>query len=176
MLETIVNKLIKDIQSGIDKCEDLYSATYNHLEVVALNYLFYKKDVEDVLSEAYCRVFKYVKSADTTRNCYGWMCRIVQRVAYEYNGSHKVTEEIDNISESALFCDIEDYVSEKSDLLAALQTLSSADQKLMYLRFWEDLTYEEIAKRLGLKKNAVYKRIKTVLKIIKKILNHKSNF
>lgn len=166
----IVNQFIEEIQNGIDRYNDLYKKTYAHLKVVALNYLFFKGDVEDVLSKAYFKIFQYIKSADTANNCYCWMCKIVQHTAYEFNNNNEIMEDIDNVSANNLFCDIEEYILDRTDLMRAIRTLSDIEQRLIYLRFWEDLEYQEIAERFQQKENTINKKVLTILKKINKIM------
>ena len=166
----VVNKLIKSIKSGAVKREKLYELTYNHLEVVAYNYLFDKSYIKDVMSVAYLKIYKYLNKADPNKNCYSWMCKIVQRTAYEFNASYSNKVDYNNIEEGDSFLEIENHISEKNDLLVAINQLPSEDRKLIYYRFWEDLSYGEMALKLNLKKNHIYKRIRKLLEIIKEKL------
>ncbi len=165
-----VNKLIKKIKDGAVNCDELYNLTFNHLEVVAYNYLFDTSYIEDVMSAAYIKIYSYLDKADPNKNCYGWLCKIVQHTAYEFNRNHGVIVISCKVEEGDLFSDIENHISEKNDLIAVVKQLPAEDRKLIYYRFWEDLSYGEIALKLKLKKNHVYKRIVKLLKIIKEKL------
>ncbi len=165
-----VNKLIKSIKNGVVKSEKLYELTYNHLEVVAYNYLFDKSYIKDVMSASYIRIYKYLDKADPNKNCYSWMCKIVQHAAYEFNASYSNIVDYNNIEEGDLFLEIENHISEKNDLLVVVSQLPTEDRKLIYYRFWEGLSYGEMALKLNLKKNHIYKRIRKLLGIIKEKL------
>lgn len=165
-----VNKLIKKIKDGIVNCDKLYDFTYKHLEVVAFNYLFDTSYIEDVMSAAYIKIYNYLDKADPDKNCYGWLCKIVQHTAYDFNTNHGDMVISCKIDEGDLFSDIENRISENNDLIAVIKQLSVEDRKLIYYRFWEDFSYGEIALKLKLKKNHVYKRIIKLLKTIKEKL------
>ncbi len=51
-------------------------------------------------------------------------------------------------------------------LAACLKLLSGTDQKLVYLRFWEDRSYQDIANTFGLKKDTVGRTIKKLTAIV----------
>lgn len=170
-----VNKLIKGIKNGTVESEELYKLTYNHLEMVAFHYLLDKTYIEDIMCEAYLKIFAYINKANPNKNCYSWMCRIVQHVAYDFNRINHLTEEMDEIADVSLNADIEDYIAEKADLIKIIKDLSQEDQKMVYYRFFEDLSYGETANKLNLKKNYVFKRIRAILKIINKSLKDYGN-
>jgi RNA polymerase sigma factor (sigma-70 family) len=52
---------------------------------------------------------------------------------------------------------------EPLDLIAALAELSSEDRELVTLRFYSDLTYDEIAAAVGSSKSAVHRRTENAL-------------
>ena len=54
-----VSKLLQKIKRGDkESFKMLHEITYNHLTVVAVNYTYHKEDVQDVLNEAYFRVYR----------------------------------------------------------------------------------------------------------------------
>ena len=75
-----VNKLLRRIKDGDkESFQQLHKLTYNHLTVVAMNYLYSSENLKDVLNESYFRVFRYIDSYDTKKDGYNWMCKIVQK-------------------------------------------------------------------------------------------------
>ena len=64
-----------------------------------------------------------------------------------------------------------DSAVENVDLRAALDTLSTEENRMLYLKFWEGLTVREIAKAVGLPKSTVHGLIKGALKKVGKILD-----
>ena len=166
-----VNRILQDIkQNKANAYERLFMVTFNHLKIVALNYLSNPLDADDVISEAFLKVFKYIHSADLEKDGYNWLCKIVQNTAYDYNKRNHVEMPINKIEDHKLFYELDESVLERNDILSIIKTFDVTDQKLFYLKFWEDRSYEEIAKQTGMKKSTVYKRIHVQMKIIKKKL------
>ena len=167
-----VNNILREIASGKNGAlERLHNATYNHLRIVAFNYLADPSDVEDVLNDTYFKVSRYIHSADVNKDGYNWMCKIVQNIAYDYNSQHEVFTPINKIESKSLFYEIDDILIEKDRVLQIIKTMHEETQKLIYFKFWEDLSYEEIARKMGMKKPTVYKRIMKILGIIRKDVN-----
>lgn len=67
-----------------------------------------------------------------------------------------------------------DHIMEKveleTDFVEVLGRFSLNDQHLIYLRFWEHLSYREISARVGKSKSLVAKRLKIILKEFFKII------
>lgn len=153
-----INHILLSIRRGDNsKKQLLCEKTYNHLKVIALKYAARKEDYEDILLEAYIRIFQYIKSVDFNKDGYNWMCKIVQNVAYDFNKSLSPSESA--ISENEGFYFLDDILENRNILYEIMKNLSLHDQKLLYLRFWEGLSYSEIAKEVNGKKSSVHKHI-----------------
>ncbi len=164
-----VNSLIAKIKRGDLKAFDrLYETTYKHLRIVAYNYTGDKNDLEDVLIEAYFRIYKYINSANLSKDGYNWMCKVVQNVAYDFNIQREITIPINMIESNSLFYEIEDIALADSSFINLVKKFSALDQQLIYLRFCEDYTYDEIARIKNMKKTTVYKKIMRLMKQIEK--------
>jgi len=163
-----INKLLYSLQMG-DKSrqKELYDYTYNNLKVIALKYAIDKNDYEDILVEAYIRVYKYVGTADLNKDGYNWLCKIVQNVAYDFNKCIKPTVPLDDISFTKIFGDEIDKIISKDEVLKEVCQLSEYDQRLIQLKFYEDMSYAEIAKILNSKKSTVHKQVINILDKIK---------
>ena len=89
-----VNRILREIKlKKQDAFEHLIAITYNHLKVVAFNYLKDKNDVEDVVNETYLRVNSYIDSADLEKDGYNWICKIVQNLCYDFKSKRGVCHE-----------------------------------------------------------------------------------
>ncbi len=166
-----VNILLKEIKSGKSgSFKKLYDTTFNYLKVVAFNYLSDYSNIEDVLNESYFRIFKYISNSCGEKDGYNWMCKIVQNKAYDYNKKNGVFLPINKVVEDGLFNDIEDNILDKCQLFQIIKTFSKREQELLYLRFWEDLSFESISKRTSIPKSSVVKIINRKLKEIEKFI------
>ncbi len=168
-----INRILLRIQQGDERSKEvLFENTYNHLKAIARRYLRDKNDVEDVLSNAYLKVFRSIHSFDKTKDGYNWLCKIVQNEAYDFNKKTldylPIEEEIVGVEQ----IDFTESLSQADEIWRWLKEYSQADQRMIYLKFWEDYSYAEIAKILGMKKSNVHKRVS---KIIKEILQKSQN-
>ncbi|MDE5789505.1 MAG: sigma-70 family RNA polymerase sigma factor, partial [Clostridia bacterium] len=172
ILRNKVNKMIENIKKGKpDALKELHTATFGHLQIVAFNYLSDHNDIDDVLSETYIKVYKYVNSAKADQDGYNWLCKIVQNLCYDYNARRGVTDFTDRLSQHKLFYDIEETLIEYSQLYAAIAKLDASDQKIIYLKHWEDKSFQEIAEKLNVKKSTVYVRYSKIIAFLKKELS-----
>ncbi len=173
ILRTDVNKILIKIKKGEDESKNvLFEKTYNHLKRIAYAYVRNKADVEDVLVEAYLRIYQYVSSFNPKKDGYNWMCKIVQNVARDWDKDFFQSVSLEDIERRAQIIETEELIAEKDEVDRLLQPYSERDRKMMYLRFWENRTIEEIAEALGMGKSNVHKQIS---KILKEILQKEKN-
>ena len=173
ILRKDVNKILIKIKKGEEESKNvLFEKTYNHLKRIAYPYVRNKADVEDVLVDAYLRIFQYVSTFDPKQDGYNWMCKIVQNVAWDWNKQYSQEMPFDDIAPSSQIIETEELIADKDEVERWLRSYSERDRKMMYLRFWENRTIEEIAKALEMKKSNVHKRIS---KILKEILQKEKN-
>lgn len=167
-LNGAVNRILKRLKSGDDCFENLYDLTYNHLLVVARKYLKDKSLAEDAVSEAYISVFKNIESFNEKQNGYNWLYTIVKCKAYNINA---LTHNYDELNENMEYeIDIFEDSIIKSDISKALSILEKEERNLVFLRFFEDKTYAEIASIKKISAPMVHKSIKKIMKKMKKIL------
>lgn len=164
-----VNLILRDLKKGFkQKQKELFDYTYNHLKIIALTYAKNKNDYEDILVDAYLKAFKYVDSFNERKNGYNWLCKIVQNVAYDYNLKYTNEDSLSDITiEPSDFFNFEEKFLDESVLLSEINKLSSSDRELLYLKFWKNLSYREIAKHLNLKKSTVHKKISELITLLK---------
>ncbi len=166
-----INLILRDLQNvDNSKQQILFDKTFYHLKFIALKYSYDKDNCEDILLESYMRIFKYINSVDFSKNGYNWMCKIVQNVAIDFNKDNRPSQ-ITELSIANGIKDEEEAVVERNTLLNEISKLPEEDQKVLYMHFWEDLSYSQIAEQLNSKKSTVHKRAVCLIKRIKNILN-----
>lgn len=162
-----VNKLLSGIKDGKEKCkQQLFDLTYNHLKIVARSYVIDKNDVEDVLQLTYLKAFKYIKSVDDSKDGYNWLCKILQNEAYSFCKKNPKYYSLEDYSRCTGEFDITEWVSAKDEVYRYLKDCSELDCKLIYFKFYEDYSYSDIARIMGMKKSNVHRRVSKVLKEI----------
>lgn len=154
-----INSILFCLQKGDkSKQQELYKATYNYLKVIALKYVIDKNDYEDVLMEAYLKAFQYISPFNNNYDGYNWLCKIVQNTAYDFNKNCLPIISLDNISFTQIIGQKINEMEDSDEVLSALCKLPEYEQRLIYLRFYEGLTYSQISKIIGKGKSTVHKQ------------------
>lgn len=163
-LRNEVNALLSGFKKGDKtKFKDLYDKTFHHLKGLALRYALDKNDWEDILVETYFRITKYINSFDLSKDGYNWICKILQNVTNDINSKYFVY--VDEAACENIAC-IDNNIDERSALMVEIMKLPESDRKLLYMKFWEDLSYAEIAEIVNGKKSTIHKHVLALLKII----------
>ena len=162
-----VNKLLSGIKAGKeDSKEKLFELTYNHLKIIARCYVHNKNDIEDVLQIAYLKVFRYINAIDVSKDGYNWLCKIVQNEAYRFGKNNPTYLPLDDYAETINFEDVTDWIYAKDEIYKYLAGYSELDRMLIYLKFYEDYSYSEVAEKMKMKKSNVHRRVSKILKEI----------
>ncbi|MDE5715073.1 MAG: sigma-70 family RNA polymerase sigma factor [Anaeroplasmataceae bacterium] len=150
-----INKLILRISKNDEMAlETLFNITKEKMYFIAYEILTNSNYVDDVLSEAYLKIYKNAKYFNPKLNGFNWIYEIVKNTAIDLNRKTK-NEKIVKLDESI----ISNYTSHtyKMDnkvLRSALKSLTQEEQQIIYLKIWERYTLKDIAKRLD--KNLTY--------------------
>lgn len=118
---------------------------------------------KDALQELFIELWTYRKSVTEVRNTQAYLTSILKsvifrkkRTAQEFISGHDlsiVPEESLNREEAIIASDIEN--ENQSRLRVAMAGLSKKQQLILKLRFHENMTYDEIADKLGMKYQSV---------------------
>ena len=92
------------------------------------------------------------------------MCKIVQNVARDWDKNFFQSVPLEDAEQNGSVIEMEERIATQDEVQRLLQPYSERDRKMMYLRFWENRTIEEIARSLEMKKSNVHKRISKILK------------
>ncbi len=172
-----VNVLLASIRSGKDEALDkLFEKTYNHLKTIAALYLFHPLDAEDVVSEAFLRACRYIRTFKDGMDGYNWLCKIVQNVAYDFNAK-RIPSEGSNVLELLPAIDrfetSPEVYLENKELLRALNALKNCDRRVILLYVFWGYSFTEIANLLDIPKTTVYDAYKRSEKAIIKFIGQK---
>jgi RNA polymerase sigma-70 factor (ECF subfamily) len=134
-----------------------------------------EKQAEDILEEIFFIVKKKINYFDfNTKNTYAWLINLAKNKAiYELrNGKILLPEDkqepgndyiIPHISHLIEPLDLDKAFELKPKIETALNSLTDAQQYVIYLAFYEGLTQEEIAEKLKIPVSTVKSKIKTSL-------------
>lgn len=170
VLRNEVNKILKGIKEGdASKQRELIEATCNFLKLIAYKYLYNKDDVEDVVMESYMKVYRRINSFNLSLDGYNWICKIVENTAYDFNEAYMKNHRVEkSLAVTEDFADVDDSFSDKDEILRIVKVLPRTDQRLLYLKFWRNMSYAQIAEHMSVKKSTVHKRIQKIFKEIRK--------
>lgn len=171
--EDINQYLIAFKKGDRSQFDTFYHKYHDHFLSWAVYYLVNKDNREDVLSETYLKVCKYIYSFDDEEDGYNWIIKIIQNTARSQNKRdlRYKTVDIDNIYLS-VDCDSYSEVDIDIDLEQLLKNTDYRNYIIAVLAFRKGRTLEEIAAMLGISKSAVCQRMKKIRAIIEKNLKN----
>lgn len=148
-----------------DFFEQEYRKCEKSLFLVAVAYLHNTEDAEDALQEAALSAYRAIDSLKNKEYFKTWMTRIVINKCKNFIKSRHFTEELnDNIN---AFYDINTDDFEIVDAICKMKRESSL---YITLKFYNDMTYDEMAKSLMLPVSTVKHRTKKAMSELEKIL------
>ena len=164
-----INKLILLIGKGDTYAlDELYALTGRMLLYMAKKYLLDKSYAEDLVSETYLKVVVSASGFDHKQNGLNWLYKIVKNGAINHNMRDKTLDH--NVLSADLGKEFSDEWLDTILVKSAVDTLSDSDKQLIYLRFWEGYSFEEIADKIGKPLSTTHDRLKRICKQLKKHL------
>jgi len=148
-----------------EQFEDEYIKIDKSLYLVAIGYLHNSEDAKDAVSEAVISAYRSFCKLKDKRYFKTWITRIVINKCKDFLKKQKYTEELtDNIN---VFCDMP---TEEIEIMDAICKLNPKYAPYILLRFYNDMTYEEVANILHKPVSTVRHRTQNALYELKKSL------
>lgn len=145
--------------------EQKYTECEKSLYLIAFGYLHNSEDARDCVQEASISAFKAFDKLKNKSLFKTWITRILINKAKDFLKNKRYTEELtDNLN---VFCEIPDN---DKDIVNAICQLKPELAMYITLRFYNDMTYDEVAKTLKQPVSTVKYRTKVALEKLKKIL------
>ncbi|MCH5152808.1 MAG: sigma-70 family RNA polymerase sigma factor [Clostridiales bacterium] len=133
----------------------------------AVYYLVNKDNREDVISETYFKICKYIYSFNSKEDGYNWIIRIIQNTARTINKKELRCKTVD--IDSIYLTEGHDPYSEvdiKIDLDRLFKNKDFTNYVIAVLSFRKGRTQEEIADMLGISKSAVCQRMSKIREVV----------
>jgi len=132
-------------------------------------------DAEDVAQETFLRAWKYLKRFDATRPLRPWLLSIASHLASNRRRSAgryfaALTRAFRDEPTSVTMEENSSQHTKANDLWKAVQTLSLADQQIVYLRYFLDLSVAETAEVLQIAEGTVKSRLSRALEKLRNII------
>lgn len=130
------------------------------------------EDAEDALQEAFVRAYRSIDSLREAQSERAWLYRIATNEALRIVEQRKMTEELEDIADHSdpPDGDSPDYEALQKALAAAVETLPPRQRAVFSMRYYEDLSYEDIALVTDSNVKAVTANYHTAKERIRKIL------
>ena len=145
--------------------EQEYKKHEKALFLVAIAYVHNTEDAKDLLQEAAISAYKSLDGLKNKEYFKTWLTRIVINKCKNFLKSRRYTEELtDNMN---VFYSIQ---TEELEIMDALCKMDSKMSIYITLKFYNDMTYDEMAKSLMIPVSTVKHRTKSALSELKKLL------
>ncbi|MGQ0762134.1 MAG: RNA polymerase sigma factor [Acidobacteriota bacterium] len=123
----------------------------------AVAILFNHEDALDAVQEAFIDAFKAIDSFDRARAFYPWFYVLLRNRCYKMRTRNRETESIEDTE--ILAPQIGLPREERVALETALVSLPSEDRELITLKYFDGLSYQELAEHLQIPKGTVMSRL-----------------
>jgi RNA polymerase sigma-70 factor, ECF subfamily len=130
-------------------------------------------EVEDAAQEALVRVWKSARSPDEIDRPVAWLRRIARNEALRLRAREGRRQEeamADDVEQLASPGEGEAALPDRLEIVDLLATLRPADRQLVWLRYFEDITQANMARRLGVPEGTVKVRLHRVRKHLRRAL------
>ncbi len=181
-------ELVKEAVNGNQKSYSLLLSYYKEsLYFMMLKMVKNEKDAEDLTIEAFAKAFKNLDSFVHNHAFSTWLFKIASNTAIDFlrtarKGKHisldTVVDEENSYSQMTLISNTMDpeenmICGQKAELLEQiLINLPEEYAKILKLRYWEEMSYQQISERLNLPigtiKNRLYRSKELLITILKK--------
>lgn len=145
--------------------EQEYKKYEKSLFLVAVAYLHNSEDAKDVLQEAALSAYKAMGELKNIEYFKTWLTRIVINKCKNFIKSRRYTEELTDNTNA--------FYNIRTDDMEMLDAICRINHKLaiyITLKFYNDMTYDEMAKALMVPVSTVKHRTKSALNELKKLL------
>ncbi|MBI1266142.1 MAG: sigma-70 family RNA polymerase sigma factor [Cryomorphaceae bacterium] len=172
---------MNDLREVIEGCKrnsekyqhELYKRYSRMLFAVSLRYTNSKFDAEDVLQEAFVKIFQNMHTYSQDKSFEGWIRRIVINTAithYRRNLKHAYQDDVDNMFQ--LQHSDEPFSSEYTaeELMNAISTLPAGYKMVFNMYVVEGYKHQEIAEKLGIDINTSKSQLSRAKKFLQREL------
>ncbi len=165
--------------------QSLYENNYDRVFKTALKIVINKELAEDVVQEAFTNAFLNIKTLKDKSKFSAWVCSIAENIAKNAL-KRKISQNNRNIPLETMDTKLPDDLVQLGEMdnpevlyeeneaameiLGYIEELNTEEQHIMHLKFYEGLTYVEIAEKMNMKEGTVrMKALRAREKVYKKL-------
>ena len=131
------------------------------LFTVAFRLLGDYEDARDAVQNAFIRAYTKLDSYDPTRRFFSWIYRIAVNECLNIRRARRPHDTLDAPLEAAAVTDPVEARESSERVKAALLTLTPEQREVVVLRYFADLSYEEMSEAIGVPEKTVKSRLFT---------------
>ncbi|MEM9545572.1 MAG: RNA polymerase sigma factor [Bacteroidota bacterium] len=147
-------QLISDLKKGERRAQEMFYVDYfPKMYPIAFRFSSSKEEAHEIINTAFLSVIKQIKNYGQG-NFGGWVSTIVRRTAIDYYRKYNHTKpkqmelvDYDEVDYNAAISTLN-----MQDILCLVQQLPNATRTVFNLFVFDDMTHEEIAKKLSISK------------------------
>ena len=167
-------KLIFQMAAGDkDAFRELYSITKDTVYGFALSILRSREDAEDVMHDAYIKIYDSAASYVPAGKPLAWILTIVRNLCYSKFRDSEKTESLDD-KEDFEPSDYSDDIKDATDRMvldAALKVLSEEEREIVIMHALTGFKHREIAEMLDMPQGTVLSKYKRAIGKLRKIMD-----
>ena len=177
MRKQINNLIVQISQGNTNALDDLSRLVSARMLSIALSVVNNRMTAEDVVQDSFLRIVKSAHLFKPQTNGYAWICKITQNVALNaLRREHRLrTENIDDYFNLSVDDDVAEQSTNKLLLKQAMGTLTEFEKRVIYQKYFMDLTVRDSASSLGKSKSAIQRAIASAEQKIKIYLKGGTN-
>ena len=118
-----------------------------------------QEDARDIAQNAFLRAYERLDSFDTNRKFFSWIYKIAVNESLNYRRAHKPHEPIERALPIAVAGDPVDRLETSDRIQVALMSLAPEYRELIVLKYFVELSYDEISDVVGIAEKTVKSRL-----------------
>lgn len=166
ILNNALYRISKNEISGIDI---IYETIGGRMLSVAIGVVKNRQLAEDVVQDSFVKIIQNINRYKLNSNSYAWICKIVKNTALNKLKSENIRTG-ENIDEFYSLSDNNVNESNIENTLTAEKIMSALNikqRKMIYYKYYMDMTVREISKKMNIPKSTVFTEIKNAENIMK---------
>lgn len=154
-----------DDAEAIKRCQQGDREAFRHLVeryqkravAHAVAILFDRDDAEDAVQEAFIDAFQAIGRFDTARTFYQWFYVLLRNRCYKLTAKRRPAENLDDVQ--ILASQPGTVADTRFALEKALRSLTHEEREIVTLKYFDGLSYDELAMHLQIPRGTVMSRL-----------------
>ena len=167
-----INYYVKQLKKR-DKVsfKNLYKKMYNVLYCFLMRYCSLHETIEDTISDSFITIWNKAQEKMYYKNCYGWILRIAKFTLNNNLRKNKNTVSYDQDDELKKYVEGKQTKTSDNSLDIYLKSLPNETYRLIYMKIYEGLTFEEISATLHVSRSTTIRKYNEVIKYLEENLD-----